>query len=58
MDQDSKYTVLCLVARSHFRARWLQHLVAYAYTKIILSAWKREAEVTPPGLDSSSDSDP
>ena len=53
MDQDQKYLVLCLVSRSHFRARWLRHLVAYAYLRVVLNAWKREAGISPPGLESS-----
>ena len=56
MDNDGKYVVLCLVSRSFFRARWLGHLVAYAYLKVVVNAWKREAGVSPPGLESS-DSD-
>ena len=56
MNNDDKYIALSLVSRTFFRARWLGHLVEYAYLKVVVNAWKREAGVSPPGLESS-DSD-
>ena len=55
MNNDDKYIALSLVSRTFFRARWLGHLVEYAYLKVVMNAWKRARDLLL-GLESS-DSD-